>query len=628
MKRLISLVLALGLILSLAACGSSSSSDETESTETETVSEEDAEETEEAEEEESAETEETESAEETEEEEEDTSDSGEPVYGGSLTLSYSTWSTVFDPAMNDELACSLWLETLFTMDWGLDDPDEYSYAVNTYTLEYASGQIAESWEVADDYSYMTVTIRDDIYFQDLSEVGREEYDIFGGRNLTAEDVKYSYDRVAGTGSGFTEDNVIIVNGNGWVDRLSMIDSIEVEDTYTLTFYFNTTTETSVSEFVLAGVNITGAEWDELTDDEKSDWHYACGTGPFILTDYVAENHMTFVRNDNYYDYDERYPENQLPYLDEVTILYYSDTTAALSDFIGGDLDYLNYDIGLSDSEETQLLASTDAVAIGYATGADGLGLKINQEPFSNEDVRLAMQLAINLEEVSTSYYGYDELTLPGLWDPGLTTWTTVGSWDDELLAEFSYDPERAEELLDEAGYTEDSDGNRFTFTVGVDTSSTNVEVVELAKAYFAEIGITMEIETFSDGSEARQYQMDSESEYQYTFELGSGTDAGFVYQSYASDGAVQSNFAEDATLDSLLSEVSNATDSEVQAEAAQEAEIYFVGTHYYIALSGMKEQYEYYSSDVGGIDNGELMSGYHFFKTMAARIWNVNGAEE
>ena len=619
MKRLLALLLALSMVLALAACGSSSSdtddADDTTDTTDTTESTESTDSTEAEEDESDAEAEET------------SAEDGEPVYGGSLTLSFSTWTTVFDPAMNETYACSLWLETLFVMDWGLDDPDEYSYTVNTFTLDYADGQIAESWEVADDYSSLTVTIRDDIYFQDLSSVGREEYDIFGGRNLTAEDVKYSYDRITGLGSGFTEDDYIIVTDNDWAERIYMLDSVEVVDTYTVVFYFNTNTETAVSEFCLAGVNITGPEWDTLTEDQQNDWHYACGTGPFILTEYVAENHMTFVRNDNYYDYDERYPENQLPYLDEVTIMYYSDTTAALSDFIAGDLDYINYNLGLSDSEAAQLLSSTDAVAIGYATGANGLGLKINQEPFDDANVRLAMQLAINLEEVATAYYGYDELTLPGLWDPGLTTWTTVGDWDDDLLAEYAYDPELAEELLDEAGYTEDSDGIRFSFTVGVDTSNANQEVFELAKTYLAAVGIDMEIVIFSDLSEARQYQMDSENTYQYSFEMGTGTDSGFIYQSYASDGAASSNFADDLTFDALLAAVRDATDSTVQAEAAQEAELYFASTHYYIALSGMTEQYEYYASNVGGIDNGELMSAYHFFKTMTARIWNTEGAD-
>lgn len=37
----------------------------------------------------------------------------------------------------------------------------------------------------------------------------------------------------------------------------------------------------------------------------------------------------------------------------------------------------------------------------------------------------------------------------------------------------------------------------------------------------------------------------------------------------------------------------------------------------------MTQSQEYYSTRVGGMENGELLSAYHFFKTMSARIWNT-----
>ena len=57
----------------------------------------------------------------------------------------------------------------------------------------------------------------------------------------------------------------------------------------------------------------------VTAEQKADWHYAAGTGPYILEEYVPDSHMLLVRNENYYDYDERYPENKLPYLDSITL---------------------------------------------------------------------------------------------------------------------------------------------------------------------------------------------------------------------------------------------------------------------------------------------------------------------
>ena len=82
-----------------------------------------------------------------------------------------------------------------------------------------------------------------------------------------------------------------------------------------------------------------------------------------------------------------------------------------------------------------------------------LALKCNTEPFTDIRVRQALQLAINLEEVHTAYLGLDgDVQLSALWNPNTTEWSTVDSWSDELIAEYSYDPERAKELLAEAGY--------------------------------------------------------------------------------------------------------------------------------------------------------------------------------
>lgn len=582
-KRLLSTVLASGMLLGLAACGTPTAQQSSTPSQSAAPSE-------------SVST---------------PVQSGEPQYGGTLTLSYNDFNTVFDPAMGEQYTYSLWLEYLFAPNWGLDDPETYPFKTNTFTLDYAQGQIADSWEWDADTMTFTVTIRDDIYFQEKEEA----YDIFHARNLTAEDVKYSYDRVTGRGSGYDENNYVVIDGD-WRDRLNMLESVEVLDTYVVAFHMNTASETKLSEFIIAQVNITGPEWDTLTEDQKRDWHYACGTGPYILTEYVADNHYTFVRNENYYDYDERYPENKLPYLDGVVLQKYNDTTTVLSDFIAGNLDYINMNMSLSDSEKAQLTSAANCQVHSFDAAADAIGLKLNQEPFNDIRVRIAMQKAINLPEVATAYYGLDELTLPGLWDPALTDWSTVGTWSDDVQAEYSYDPEGAKQLLADAGYP---DG--FSFTVAID-SMANQEVFELARSYLAEVGINMEITVLSDMSEGRQVQGDRDDPRQYNLQMGTGTDAGFVFQTYATTGFAYCNFADDTHFDELLVAVRDAMTPDEQAAAARECEGYYVQNHFLIALSGMTQSNEYYSTRVGGMENGELLSAYHFFKTMTARIWN------
>ena len=555
---------------------------------------------------------------------------GAPVYGGDATFYYSDVNTVFDPAMGEQYTYSLWLEYLFTMDWGADDPNAFKN--NNFTLDYAQGQIAESWTWDPETCDFTVTIRDDIYFQQKEA----PYDIFGARNLTAADVKYSYDRVMGTGSGFDETNYVVIDAD-WRTRLlgyfdanysassepasddpaaePTRDYIEVIDDYTLVFHMGSASEIKLSEFVIAQVNITGPEWDTLTDEQKLDWHYACGTGPYVLTEYVADNHYTFVKNENYYDYDERYPENKLPYIETITLQKYNDSTSVLSDFFSGNLDYISQIASLSDSEVTQLKANADVQTYVYPYQAEGLGLKLNQAPFNDERVRIALQKAINMEEIATAYYGQDSFSYPGLWDMSQTGWSSVPDWSDELLNEYTYDPEAAKALLAEAGYP---DG--FTFTVAIDPLATS-DVFELAKGYFAAIGVTMEIEKLADMSEGRSIQSNSEDARMFNMNLASGTDAGFAFQTYATTGFAYCFYANDTEFDALLAATRDAMTPADQMTAAHAADQHFCEQHIIIALTPATNIEEYYSTRIGGIENGELLSAYHFNKTIPARLW-------
>ena len=556
---------------------------------------------------------------------------GEPVYGGDATFYYSDFNTVFDPAMGEQYTYSLWLEYLFTMDWGKDDPNAFKN--NNFTIDYAAGQIAESWTWDPETCDFTVTIRDDVYFQQKEA----PYDIFGGRNVTAADVKYSYDRVMGTGSGFDETNYVVIDADWRTRLLGYFDAnysasgeasgettepaaaperdyIEVIDDYTVVFHMGSASEIKLSEFVIAQVNITGPEWDTLTDEQKLDWHYACGTGPYVLSEYVADNHYTFVKNENYYDYDERYPENKLPYLDTITLQKYSDTTSVLSDFFSGNLDYISQIASLSDSEVTQLKANADVQSFVYPYQAEGLGLKLNAAPFNDVRVRIALQKAINMEEVA-AFLGQDSFTYPGLWDMSQTGWSSVPDWSDELLNEYTYDPEAAKALLAEAGYP---DG--FTFTVAIDPLATG-DIFEIAKGYFAEIGVTMEIQKLADMSEGRSVQSNPDDARMFNMNLASGTDAGFAFQTYATTGFAYCFYADDTEFDALLAATRDAMTPADQMAAAHEADQHFCEQHIIIALTPATNIEEFYSSRIGGIENGELLSAYHFNKTIPARLW-------
>ena len=63
--------------------------------------------------------------------------------------------------------------------------------------------------------------------------------------------------------------------------------------------------------------------------DVNDWHHAVGTGPFILNNFIPGKSATLVRNPDYWGHDERYPQNQLPYIDNLKFLIIPDENEAL-----------------------------------------------------------------------------------------------------------------------------------------------------------------------------------------------------------------------------------------------------------------------------------------------------------
>ena len=619
MKRFIALLLAVGMVLSLAACGSSSDTSDEEETSTET--EEATEETEEAEEE----TEETEEAEEEEAEEEETeeqedSDSSEPIYGGEFNLYYyQEFTGTYDPgtsATNETI--SLFTDCLWNINWDADR-DEYSFDTAYVTSDYLTGELAESWEIADDYSSMTVTIRDDVYFQDKVAAGfDEEYDVYGGRQMVASDVKYSYDRLLGL-DGVEQ---VVLDMSSWDTSLSMLESVEVVDDYTLTFYFNTTDELSVSSFMCAFVCICGPEWDELDDSAQSNWQYACGTGPYIITDFVTDNTMTFTKNENYWATDS--DGNQLPYLDEVNVIYISDNATLLSAFISGEIDLITSKRTLFDTDEISQLESIgeeNFTAYEYVADYTSIGLKQGDNPveaLTDLNVRMALQYALDVDAFS-EYMGYTydsvEEKLSGIFLTG-TDWCDISYWGDDVVDSYTtYDPEYALELLEEAGY---ADG--FEFSVAID-SGTDTTLYELATQYLGEIGVTLNVDVKTTMSDVQAVKGDSSDP--------TCTAAGFALSDVSSVnmnfGTGDSIYANDDQIDTLLADFTGATSIEDQVAAAKELDSYYMSQHYLLFLTYNQKQTRWVRSRVQGYSGENLLTNCNM-GTILARVW-VDDAE-
>ena len=535
-------------------------------------------------------------------------ENSEPVYGGTATLYFMNLMTDYDPSAPDFENYMFWYERLFAPDWTITD-DKYSYLdENNLT-----GQIADSWTWDAESKVFTVTIRDDIYFQTLDSA----YDYYGGRNLVADDVKWSYDRLLGIGSGYTEPVFCLQD---WKSTLYMLDSVEVTDTYTVAFQFNTDSDVAVSDFMAAAVNIAGHEWDELSDEQKADWHYACGTGPYLISDYVEGSNMTLVKNENYYDYDERYPENKLPYLDSIVLTKTADTATLLAEFIAGQVDIVgnNEDV-FSVSEAAQLRSSMDTSAFAeYHTTITNRAIVLKQtiEPLTHLEVRQALQYAINLEEIAKEYYGMDDWSVPGMFSSA-TPFDFTGQWAQELYDSYiTYDPELAKQMLEEAGY-----GDGFTITMAyVDDGDTDLYL--LVQQYLAEVGVNLELTTAASQPEL---QATVTGDNQTTGLANMGNVRLFTTLEFWKSGTANYCLLGDQeTLDAMVNAAENATSGDEQKANIKALDEYLAEQHYALYITPSMVTSYFTSSKISGYSGENLYNSWNAGFLMS-RVWSSTG---
>lgn len=522
---------------------------------------------------------------------------GKPVYGGDITsIALANGIVAFyDPsAMADGVTYALWLEGL----WSFDITSGYAAYSDNVPASALRGQLAESWTWDEENATLTVKLKE-VHFQKLDD----QYDYYGGRQVTAADVKWSYDRLTGLGSGYDEP---MRTDAGWDRNLVMLAGVEVIDDTTVAFTLKSGDEVTLNNFMTQFVKIGGPEWDALSDEQKSDYHYACGTGPYYLTELVAGSQVVLTKNEDYYDYDPRYPENRLPYLDSITFVSIPDTTNIVTQFTSNNLDVIASST-LSESEESQIEASgVDYYTLSFTTDRpEFLAMRCSCEPFNNKDVRLAMQLAIDLDTIHTQYLGLDgEVELSALWNPGTTEWSTVDEWSDELRAEYGYDPDRAKELLAGAGYP---DG--FEITVAID-STMDTDLWQLCAEYWAKVGVIVHFDMHQTYMEVKTIATDP-NQTMSTGSTGAGATASLTAaQNQTIDGGWASGLWHgNSEYADILTQMGAAATLAQQAELARQADLIYAQEHWTVNLSGMQETTGFYSGRLHLYENGYLGSG-------------------
>ena len=428
-----------------------------------------------------------------------------PEYGGTFTFANAAEQPHADAGLNAGagVAVSGVIETLGIMNWAMDR-DEFSFS-NTYTPEFAfTGQLAESWDISPDGLTYTFHIRKGINWHDKAPMN--------GRELTAKDIEYNFHRMTGLGdfSG--------VGGNYTVMKTLPWESITATDKYTVVMKMKEPPPLNTLSAILGKQTwIYPPEVIKEHGDAK-DWRNLVGTGPYEITDWVEGSSLTFTKNPNYWGHDEKYPENRLPYFDELQHLIITEEATRLAGLRSGQIDFLGFPAGPPDITSVDVLESLrkrnpEIVLIPWWDRSEtSYGLDATKPPFDDIRVRRAMQMALDLEGIDRDFYkGTSRWQPQGMVGEGIIGYNNpFEEWPEEVQKGYMYDPKGAEALLDAAGYPRGTDGTRFK-TVLNHLIFFDVGFAELAASYWAEIGVDVEIDVL-DGATFGPFRVDTFAE--------------------------------------------------------------------------------------------------------------------
>jgi len=359
----------------------------------------------------------------------DTTPTGEPTYGGSVVVGIQQDIDSLDPHKATAAGTK---EILFNIFEGLVKPDENGNLMNA---------VASDYTVSEDGLMYTFTLRDGVKFHD-------------GNTVTAEDVKYSLERVSG-----------LLNGEVLISTMAAITSVTISDDKTVQVTVDSPNPELIYSFTAAIIPAGSGEAEGAKP---------IGTGPFSFVSYVPQEGIVVAKHAEYW-------QEGLPYLDEVTFKIIANVDTAMLDIKGGSVDIVPY---LTDSQAAELDSDFNIVS-APSNVVQALFLNCTEGVLSNVKVRQAICYALDKDMVSQFVAGgngtlISSAMLPTLQDYYVDLNDTYGNTANVQMAK---------QLLAEAGYL---DGIDLEITVP-SNYDVHVEATEVVAEQLKQAGINVTI---------------------------------------------------------------------------------------------------------------------------------------
>ena len=284
--------------------------------------------------------------------------------------------------------------------------------------------LAKDWEISNGGKTYTFHLREDAKFQN-------------GEPVTAEDVKWSIERIADPKTESPLVGVFLGDIVGFIDKLegraTSVEGVRVIDDETISItidapkaYFLSKL-TYPSAFVLDRNNVEG----------NSTWFLQPnGTGPFKLTEYEPGVTLRLTRNEFYHLRPPKLKEVEFILSGGSSLLMYENDEIDISG-----IGLLNLDGILDPSNplSEEVIQAPPTFDVAY------MGMNSSEPPFDDPKVRQAFNYAVNLEALTTTLMQGLRVPAKGILPPGFPGY-------NPNVRGYEYNPEKARQLLSESKY--------------------------------------------------------------------------------------------------------------------------------------------------------------------------------
>jgi len=380
--------------------------------------------------------------------------------------------------------------------------------------------IAKRWRISDNGKRYTFILRQDVFFHDHPFFPNGK-----GRRVVASDFSYSFNRiidprVASPGSWIF--NSLNKSAEGFQNGFRAVNDTVFEIALKNSFPPFQGILTMPYCYVVP---------HEIVERYGNDFgHHPVGTGPFRCKLWIDGEKLIFVRNEKYFEKDTN--GLSIPYLDAVAITFINDLQSEFLQFLKGNLDFLS---GVSSTSKDELITRMGELNPKYESSikmytrpylntvylgffAEPAIAITGNSPVYNERVRKAINYGMDRKKIIK--FLRNNIGMPansGFVPKGLP------SYSEMKVKGYDYDPDKARQLLAEAGYPM----GKGLQPISLVTTVLGVEICEYIQQELSQIGIKINIEVNTGAS---------------FFDLISNSKAAFFYNGWIADYADAENY--------------------------------------------------------------------------------------